>query len=117
MAKNQKELLEDLIEEIAKLKQGLPNGNIIRIEQTIKAIQDDIREIKKTILDPENGIVVKVNKNTEFREERTNRLPFYEDKINQFENLKAWKNTISRALWVIYSAIIGLLIKILFFNN
>ena len=118
----QKQLIEVLITEIASLKRNLPNGNIIRIEEAIIEMKEnqedmkkDISDIKKTILDPEEGLVVRINKNTEFREERENKIPFYEGKLYEFESLKNWKNSVSKALWFIYSAIIGMIIKLLFF--
>jgi len=122
MATNKK-LIEDLIEEIIKMKKSLPNGNIIRIEKAIEQMQknqdemkEDIRYIRKTILDPEHGLVVRINKNTEFREEREEKIPFYDKELNDFHNMKTWKKTITRGLWLIYSAIIGLIIKILFWS-
>jgi len=111
----QKEMIEGLIAEVKRLKADLPNGNIVNIEKTVESIQKDMKEIKKTILNPETGIIVRVNKNTEWREEREEKIPFYDSKVVQFSSLLEWKRTVSKALWVLYSALVGLVIKILFF--
>jgi hypothetical protein len=111
----QKEMIEGLIAEVKRLKSDLPNGNIVNIEKSVDSIQKDMKEIKRTILNPESGIIVRVNKNTEWREEREEKIPFYDNKVVQFSNVLEWKRTVSKALWVLYSALVGLLIKILFF--
>jgi hypothetical protein len=56
-------------------------------ESQIK-VQTDISEIKKTLLDPDNGAIARVNKNTEFRK------------------------IASAALWSIWIAMLGVLAKL-----
>lgn len=56
-------------------------------ESQIK-VQSDISEIKKTLLDPDNGAIARVNKNTEFRK------------------------IASAALWSIWIAMLGVLAKL-----
>ena len=122
----QKQLIEVLIRKVESLEDNLPNGNIVKIQefisemkQTQGEMKDDIRKLRKTILDPEGGLVVRINKNTDWREEdkifREERVPFYDSKVFEFEALKNWKKSVSKALWVLYSAIIGVIIKLLFF--
>jgi len=118
----QKELIEDMIAELSQLRQNLPNGNIVRIEKALVDMQQhqldmksDISDIKLKILDPENGIVVKVNKNTDFRYEADDKQSDYDKQLVKLESVLTWKNSVSRALWIIYSAIIGLIIKMLFY--
>ena len=63
---------------------------IIKHRQTEMA--DNLRQIKKTLMDPDDGAIARVNKNTSFR-----------------------KNT-TRALWTIYGVLIGILAKVFFWN-
>lgn len=56
-------------------------------ESQIK-VQSDISEIKKTLLDPDDGAIARVNKNTEFRK------------------------VASAALWSIWIAMLGVLAKL-----
>lgn len=51
-------------------------------------VQSDISEIKKTLLDPDDGAIARVNKNTEFRK------------------------IASAALWSIWIAMLGVLAKL-----
>lgn len=113
----QKELLESLLEEINNLKKGMPNGELKRMEQNFQQLHSDVKEIKKTLLDPKDGLIVEVNKNTEWREERQKRINFYDDKVNELEKVKDWKDGVTKALWVLYSITAGLIIKLIFGSN
>ena len=55
-------------------------------------MKQDLREIKKKLLDPDDGAVARVNRNTSFRKGA------------------------QKTLWSIWVAIIGILGKILFFD-
>jgi len=37
-------------------------------------------------------------------------------KLKEVENVISWKGNVTRALWVVYSAIIGVIIKLLFWD-
>ena len=63
----------------------LPNGEIKEMHQNIK-------EIKEILLDPEDGIIVRVNKNTFWRKEIDS---------DEFKALIRWKQTINSALYVV----------------
>jgi hypothetical protein len=55
-------------------------------------VQADIAEIKKTLLDPDDGAIARVNKNTEFRK------------------------VASAALWSIWLTMLGVLAKLIFWE-
>ena len=114
--KTQSQILNDVLLELQEIKRGLPNGELVLIQKSLedlevgqKTLQSEIRTIQKRLFNPDNGLIVEVNKNTEF-------------KIDNQKNLKdvvgllAWKSNVTKALWVIYSAIIGVIIKLLFWN-
>ena len=52
----------DIIEKLECMEVRLPNGEL-------QQIQEDIRDIKEILLDPEDGLVVRVNKNTYWRKQ------------------------------------------------
>ena len=54
-------------------------------------------------------MIVEVNKNTEFMKET-------QPKLKQVSEVVSWKGNVTKALWVVYSAIIGVIIKLLFWN-
>ena len=116
MAATQKETLEKILVEIGKMKTKLPNGELKRMEQTINALhefqqdlKEDFSDIKYTLLNPENGVIVRVNKNTEFREE-SQEVPeeLVELKL-EIAKLQDWKSGVVKALWVLFSGLIGVL--------
>mgnify|MGYP003626023551 FL=1 len=120
----QKDLIQKLINDLDSIKSKLPNGEIKRMERTLEILEknqnemkSDIRYIRKTILDPEKGLIVRINKNTDFRYDKEKKIKHYEGKLVEFEGVLTWKKTISRGLWGVYSILLGILIKLLFFGN
>ena len=87
----------DIIEKLECMEIRLPNGEL-------QQIQDDLRDIKEILLDPEDGLVVRVNKNTYWRKQVD---------VDDIKELKNFKSTVTKALWVVYAAVIGLISKIL----
>ena len=77
----------------------LPNGEI-------KEMHENIKEIKEILLDPEDGIIVRVNKNTYWRKELD---------ADEFKALLRWKQSVTHAMWLVYSAVLGILVKLIFF--
>ena len=119
---------KEILEEIEFLKKKLPNGELALLKKSVEdlssgqnALKSSIRELKQQLLDPDNGVVVRVNRNSEFRKESEQRGPLcqqsfeqMEDSVNEFIN---WKDNVSKALWILFTAIAGILIKILFLGN
>jgi hypothetical protein len=126
--KTNQQILNDLITAIDDLKSKMPNGELATIKLHLKSIcqdQTDIKEdvsmIKKRILNPDGGVIVKVNKNTEDIEELLSNTKSFLKKCDIMEadvkECKKFKTSAHKALWVIYTAIIGLATKLLFFNG
>ncbi len=98
----------------------MPNGELTLLKKSVEDLQidhrelrDTIRDLKKQLLDPDNGVVVRVNRNSEFRREReesSSKLSTLFEQVNQIIN---WKNSINKILWVVFTALIGLVIKVL----
>ena len=81
------------------IEQKLPNGELEEMHTMIK-------EIKEILLDPEDGIVVRVNKNTYWRREID---------ADEFKALIRWKQSVNHAMWIAYTALLGILVKLIFF--
>ena len=114
--KTQSEILNDVLTELQEIKRGLPNGEIVLIQKSLedleegqKSLKSEIRTIQKRLFNPDSGLIVEVNKNTEFKDEN-------QQKLKDVDNLLSWKSNVTKALWVIYSAIIGVIIKLLFWD-
>jgi len=92
--------INKLIEErLQCIEARLPNGEFLEIHENVK-------EIKAILLDPEDGLIVRVNKNTYWRREIDS---------DEFKAMVRWKQAMTHAMWISYSALVGILIKIIFF--
>ena len=118
---NQTFLMKQILDELAKLKSNMPNGEIKHIQDSIedwrrdqKALKDDISDIKKKLLDPETGVIVRVNENTKFRMSEEGRYEDYLEFNMDLQDLKKWQGGINKAMWIIFTAIIAIGIKIIF---
>lgn len=116
-------MMEKILEELASMKAKLPNGELKVIQTTInelKTSQDsmksDLSEMKKRLLDPENGVVVKLNQNTQYIADKKELEDYYDDIIDQHKDLLIWKNAMTKAMWIVFTAIVGILTKLMFFQ-
>lgn len=116
MAATQKDILENILSEISVMKTKLPNGELKRMESSIVElkemyhdVKEDLSDIKYTLLNPENGVIVRVNKNTDFREESDGNTEKLIEVEAELSKLREWKSGVSKALWVLFSGVIGLL--------
>jgi hypothetical protein len=114
-------LMKEILGEIKELKSSIPNTEIkviqtgmddIRREQ--REMKDDISDIKKKLLDPNDGVIVKVNKNTDFRIQEEDRYDEYVKFNVDMKELKTWRNGVNRALWIIFGALIAVVVRIIF---
>ena len=78
---------QDLHSEINLVKQ-----DVVHIKTTQAKMQEDISMIKERLLNPDNGAIARVNRNTDFRKKA------------------------SAALWSVWVAVIGVIAKLMFWN-
>ena len=90
---------KEIVERLGCIEQRLPNGEL-------QEIHENVKEIKEILLDPEDGIVVRVNKNTYWRKELD---------ADEFKALLRWKQSVTHAMWVAYTALVGIIVKLIFF--
>ena len=114
-------LMKEILGEIKELKSSMPNSEIkviqsgmddIRREQ--REMKDDISDIKKKLLDPNDGVIVKVNKNTDFRLQEEDRYDEYVKFNVDMKELKTWRNGVNRALWIRFGALRAVVVKLVF---
>ena len=113
---------KEILEEIEFLKKKLPNGEIALLKKSVEdlsigqnSLKSSIRELKQQLLDPDNGVVVRVNRNSEFRKDSEKRGPLCEQSFENMEDsvnsILGWKDNVSKALWILFTGIAGLIIK------
>lgn len=110
----QKEVLENVLAELVALKKGMPNGEFKAMIEDMKELREDVSELKYTLLNPEDGVIVKTNKNTWWREQHEEKIRLYDQKVVEFENLQKWQQNVTRALWIAFAAILGIALKMIF---
>jgi len=90
-------------------------SNKLRIFENV---EKRLSEIKEILSDPNDGMIVKVNKNTEYRIHDNNNNKQREKIIQEFsktcQDMKNWKSGVTKALWISFAAIIGIVIKLIF---
>ena len=91
---------KDIIKKLECVETKLMSGELEEIHETVK-------EIKEVLLDPEDGIIVRVNKNTYWRKQIN---------IQEIEELKSFKNNVTKALWGIYTVVLGIIAKLIFWE-
>ena len=63
-----------------------------QLHEELQDLREDVRFIKKRLLDPDDGTIARVNKNTSFRKQT------------------------GKVLWSIWIALVGIIGKIIFWN-
>ena len=91
---------KDIIAKLECVEEKLLSGELEEIHTTVK-------EIKEVLLDPEDGLIVRVNKNTFWRKELD---------ADEFKLLLRWKQTVTHAMWIAYTALTGIIIKLMFWT-
>ena len=121
---------KEILEEIEKLKKKIPtaNGDFILLKKTVgdleigqQGLKDDIKELKERLLNPDNGVVARVNRNSDFRKDSEKSGPLckasFEDMQDGVHDILSWKDNVSKALWILFTGIAGIIVKILFLGN
>ena len=78
---------KQIVERLNCIEARLPNGEL-------EEIHSNVKEIKEVLLDPEDGIIVRVNKNTYWRKELD---------ADEFKALLRWKQSVTHAMSVSYT--------------
>lgn len=105
----QKGIIDKMAKDLEALKKTQPNGELKRIEECVNRLEKTVTSLHDKIMDPESGIIVQTNKNTEFRELCS---PERESLLEKFQSVLRWKRTVEWGLGVLFVGIVGALIKV-----
>lgn len=127
MADNKKQvtdLIQDILDELSSMRTHLPNGELKIIQMSIEELKQsqadmkkDLSDLKKKLLDPDDGVIVKVNENTKFREVQEEEEKEFKEMLLEHSELVKWKGTVTKTLWIIFSALVGILTKMFFLDK
>tara|TARA_B100000497_G_C7388118_1_gene247656 strand:- start:109 stop:465 length:357 start_codon:yes stop_codon:yes gene_type:complete len=109
----QKQLLESVLIELTSIKKHMPNGELKQMQKDMEDLKDDISDLKYTLLNPDNGVIVNTNKNSEFREVMQAGDKDFQLKLLELQELKRWKEGVTKALWILFTGLAGVIIKLL----
>ena len=59
----QKEILESVLTEIKHVKTHMPNGELKQMANDFQKMKEDVSDLKRTLLNPDDGVIVNTNKN------------------------------------------------------
>lgn len=114
--KSSQEILQELMNAFSSLKQKMEDPNYIALDNSMKNLTEnqrdmkrDLKDLKKAMLNPFDGVIVNTNKNTEFRKEYE-RLEEERDKLQEDVNhLLKWKGMYVKIFWALFTAALGIL--------
>ena len=78
------------------------------LEEKIDHVNAKLGVITEHLLNPDQGFVSRVNRNTQFREDIG---PLVKDMYD----IRRWKSTVSKVLWIITGGVLLGLVKVVFF--
>ena len=113
----QKEILESVLLEIKHIKTHMPNGELKQMAKDFQDMKDDISDMKFTLLNPDDGVIVKTNQNTEYRRELQGNEVEFRNKLAEIEDLKKWKEGVTRALWIIFGILATVIVRMLIMHS
>ena len=110
--KSPKELIEDLYTLFASFKKRIEDPNYIQIENSIQTmvknqedLKKEVKELKRQLLNPFDGVIVETKKNTEFRKDSEAFQMTRNELIEEHKSLMRWKSTVTKvALGILTSA-------------
>ena len=113
----QKELLESLLSEIKYVKTNMPNGEFKQMQKDFEHIKEDISDLKYTLLNPEDGVIVNTNKNSEFRINLQANQKEFDTQMSKIKELEDWKLGVTRALWIIFGSLVAIVGRMLMMHS
>jgi predicted GTPase len=112
-----KELIESLYKAFDSFRRKMEDPSYIQLDSSIRILMEnqnemklEIRELKKQLLNPNDGIVVAVNKNTAFRNKTERDEDDYEELIREHKELMKFKSAVTKIMWGLASGIGSIII-------
>lgn len=114
MEKSNETLLKELMVAFSSLKQKMEDPNYIALDNSIKSMMEnqrdmkaDVKDLKKRLLNPIDGVIVNTNKNTEFREGYIKLQEERDVLADDVAHLKRWKQMYIKIFWTLFTGAIG----------
>jgi len=113
----QKETLAAVLSDIKHIKTHMPNGELKQMAKDFEKMKDDVSDLKFTLLNPDDGVIVNTNRNTENRVYHENKAEIYNQNVVKLNELENWKIGVNRALWIIFGVLATVIIRMLIVHS
>ena len=114
--KSNSELVRELLEAFTSLKAKMEDPNYVQLEASIKQVIDnqsdmkeDVSELKKRLLNPYDGAIVEISKNTQWRKQQERDERDFERLVDQHKDLVKWKSTFTKVFWTLFTTTVGVI--------
>ena len=114
--KSNEEILRELISAFSSLKQKMEDPNYVALSNEMKNLTEnqrdmkrDLKDLKKSLLNPFDGVIVNTNKNTEFRLEYEKLLEERDQLQEDVNHLLKWKSMYIKVFWALFTAALGVI--------
>lgn len=113
--------IEDILIALDIIKQKLPNGELEVIKRSMnslgedqKIIKDDLEYFKRRLFNPDDGVIVRINKNTDALTKGNENLEIIPSIANRVSNVEKWQGGVNKAMWFLFTTIGGMIIAMIF---
>tara|TARA_R110000772_G_scaffold54013_1_gene123339 strand:+ start:525 stop:884 length:360 start_codon:yes stop_codon:yes gene_type:complete len=113
----QKETLAAVLSDIKHIKTHMPNGELKQMAKDFEKMKEDVSDLKFTLLNPDDGVIVNTNRNTENRVYHENKAEIYNQNVIKLNELENWKIGVNRALWIIFGVLATVIIRMLIVHS
>jgi hypothetical protein len=114
MEKSNEDLLKELMVAFSSLKQKMEDPNYIALDNSIKTMMEnqrdmkaDVKDLKRKLLNPIDGVIVNTNKNTEFRLDYSKLQDERDTLVEDVNHLKRWKSMYIKIFWTLFTGAVG----------
>jgi len=113
--------LAAILETMQSLESKMPNGELKVIKSDVEelktcyhSMKQDLSDIKFKLLNPEDGIIVRVNNNKRRLDEVEGIVDEIGEEVTEMStdvhDLKSYKKNVNTALYAVYAATVGLVV-------
>lgn len=110
------ELVKELLEAFSSLKNKMEDPSYVQLEGSIKQLIDnqndmkaDMSELKSRLLNPYDGAIVEIRKNTDFRQEWEKKKTELDKLQEEHRDLIKWKSGFVKIFWTIFTTAVGVM--------
>jgi len=113
--KTNSELVKELLAAFSSLKNKMEDPNYVQLEGSIKQLIDnqndmkaDMSELKRRLLNPYDGAIVEIRKNTESRHDWETQNKELEILQEEHRTVIKWKANFTKVFWAVFTTGIGI---------